>query len=139
MSLIMDWTPKSRTRTSMRSDRGAVSLINTSFILQDNKCAFSNTSIGTTETNYVEIPKGDEDALKTAVGTVGPVSVSITATDPLWMAWNGTGVYYNAECSPDQVGKTFCLSLDLSLGSVQKSVTATRGKEWGFRTRRGLT
>ncbi|KAH7717153.1 cathepsin L2 [Aphelenchoides avenae] len=71
---------------------------------EDNKCAFSNTSIGTTETNYVEIPKGDEDALKTAVGTVGPVSVSITATDPLWMAWNGTGVYYNAECSPDQLG-----------------------------------
>ncbi|KAH7717152.1 cathepsin L [Aphelenchoides avenae] len=66
---------------------------------EDDKCAFSNTSIGTTETKYVEIPQGDENALKEAVGTVGPVSVGIDASDPLWQAWNGTGVYSNDQCA----------------------------------------
>lgn len=82
--------------------------------MQDEKCQFSSTSIGTNETKYVEIPQGDEDALKTAVGTVGPVSVGIDVDDPLWQAWNGTGVYSNDECKSgvDDVNKIIRLSTD---------------------------
>lgn len=44
-----------------------------------------------------DIPKGDEGALMEAVGTVGPVSIGIDATDELQSY--SSGVFYSDSCS----------------------------------------
>lgn len=47
---------------------------------QDGQCRFKHDSIGATCTGFVDVTQFDEDALKEAVATVGPVSVGIDAS-----------------------------------------------------------
>ncbi|KAF8796169.1 Cathepsin L like protein [Argiope bruennichi] len=47
---------------------------------QDGTCHFKRSAVGATVTGYVDIPTGDEEALKKAVATVGPISVAIDAS-----------------------------------------------------------
>lgn len=47
---------------------------------QDGQCRFKPESIGATCTGFVDVTQFDEDALKEAVATVGPVSVGIDAS-----------------------------------------------------------
>ena len=54
-------------------------LLSISVIFEDGKCRFNKTTIGGTCTGYVNIEKGSETSLQTAVATVGPVSVAIDA------------------------------------------------------------
>ena len=45
-------------------------------------CHYRKADVGATDSGYVNIPSGDEQKLKEAVATVGPVSVAIDATQP---------------------------------------------------------
>lgn len=49
---------------------------------QDGQCRFKPENIGAKSTGYVDAPARDEDALKEAVATIGPVSVGIDASHP---------------------------------------------------------
>lgn len=46
---------------------------------ENDKCRFNNATVGATLKSYVDIKSGDENALKEAVATVGPISVAIDA------------------------------------------------------------
>ncbi|KAJ3648350.1 hypothetical protein Zmor_020160 [Zophobas morio] len=59
-------------------------------------CRFSSETIGAKIAGYVNVTEGDEEELKTVVGTIGPVTVVIT-TDMMWGAYQN-GVYYNEDC-----------------------------------------
>lgn len=48
--------------------------------LKDQKCKFNPSTVGATDTGFVDIPSGDENALTTAIATVGPISVAIDAS-----------------------------------------------------------
>ena len=50
------------------------------FSLKDDTCRFSASSVGATDKGFVDIPSGDEEALKAAIATVGPVSIAIDAS-----------------------------------------------------------
>lgn len=43
------------------------------------KCHFNKKTIGATDKGYVDLPEGDEDQLKIAVATQGPISIAIDA------------------------------------------------------------
>ena len=45
-------------------------------------CHYKPSSVGATDKGFVNIKRGDEDALRKAVATVGPVSVAIDASRP---------------------------------------------------------
>jgi len=47
--------------------------------LQDEKCRYNPAASGATDTGHTDVPHGDEDKLKEAVATVGPISVAIDA------------------------------------------------------------
>ncbi|CAL1272232.1 unnamed protein product [Larinioides sclopetarius] len=63
---------------------------------KDDKCHFKKSSIGATCTGFVDIPFGDEEALKTAVATVGPISIAINASGD-FMDYE-SGIYNPHEC-----------------------------------------
>ena len=48
----------------------------------DDTCHFKKRDVGATDVGFVDIKQGDEEDLKAAVATVGPVSVAIDASQP---------------------------------------------------------
>ncbi|KAF8367691.1 cpl-1 [Pristionchus pacificus] len=67
---------------------------------KDMKCHFDKKHIGADDSGYVDLPEGDEDALKAAVATIGPISVAIDAGHHSFQLYK-KGVYYEPECSPE--------------------------------------
>ncbi|KAK0419455.1 hypothetical protein QR680_014154 [Steinernema hermaphroditum] len=65
-------------------------------------CKFKTDMVGATDDGMVMIPEGDEEALKAAVATVGPISVAIDASHRSFQ-FAGKGVYYEPECSDHQL------------------------------------
>ena len=51
------------------------------YVARDQKCEFNPKDIGATDTGCVDIPMGNEQKLKEAVASVGPVSVAIDASN----------------------------------------------------------
>ena len=47
---------------------------------QEGACHFKNKNVGATDSGYVDIPTGQEDKLKEALATIGPISVAIDAS-----------------------------------------------------------
>uniref|UniRef100_A0AC35FK40 Cathepsin L n=1 Tax=Panagrolaimus sp. PS1159 TaxID=55785 RepID=A0AC35FK40_9BILA len=65
---------------------------------KQRSCLIGRSKIKITVTEYVEIPAGDEKALKVAVATMGPISVAID-TDHMGFMLYKEGVFYDKDCS----------------------------------------
>jgi len=68
----------------------------------EGQCKFKKSTIGATDTGFVDVTQGDEQALKQALGTVGPVSVAIDASHFSFQFFH-SGVYDEPACSPQQL------------------------------------
>jgi cathepsin L len=64
-------------------------------------CHFKKKDIGATCTGFVDIKSGDEDALKEALATIGPVSVAIDATEDKFMLYKD-GIFVDDGCQNGQ-------------------------------------
>jgi len=69
---------------------------------QEGECHYNKTNVGAKDTGFVDVEPGNEQALKEAVGTVGPVSVAIDASHFSFQFYKG-GVYNEPQCSPDKL------------------------------------
>lgn len=69
---------------------------------RDGKCRFKKDKVGATDTGYTDVTQGDEDALKEAVATVGPISVAIDASHQSFQLYQ-SGVYDEPQCSSSQL------------------------------------
>ncbi|KHJ85657.1 papain family cysteine protease [Oesophagostomum dentatum] len=49
------------------------------YVGREMKCHFKKKDVGADDNGYVDLPEGDEDALKVAVATQGPISIAIDA------------------------------------------------------------
>ena len=76
----------------------ALLFLNDAIVLQDGTCHFSAASVGASDTGFVDVKKGDENDLKMAVATVGPVSVAIDASHFSFQFYH-SGVYDPLLCS----------------------------------------
>lgn len=65
---------------------------------KEGKCRYKKKNVGAIDTGYVDIPQGDEQKLKEAVATVGPISVAIDASQDSFMFYS-SGVYDEPSCS----------------------------------------
>jgi len=69
---------------------------------KDDKCRYRKKNKGADDKGFVDVPEGDEDKLKKAVATVGPVSVAIDASHESFQFYS-KGVYYEKECSATEL------------------------------------
>ena len=65
---------------------------------EDGKCRYNVSNVGASDVGFVDIPKGDEEKLKSAVATIGPISVAIDALSPNFIFY-ANGIYDNPHCS----------------------------------------
>jgi len=72
------------------------------YYAEDRTCEFEKSRVAASLTGYVDVTRGDEEALKQAVATVGPVSVAIDASHGSFQSYR-SGVYYEASCSSTQL------------------------------------
>ncbi|XP_001655999.2 cathepsin L [Aedes aegypti] len=68
----------------------------------DDTCHFNPKAVGATDKGYVDIPQGDEEALKKALATVGPVSIAIDASHESFQFYS-EGVYYEPQCDSENL------------------------------------
>ncbi|XP_018327530.1 cathepsin L [Agrilus planipennis] len=69
---------------------------------EDDKCRYNPRNAGADDKGFMDISQGDEEALKAAVATVGPISVAIDASHENFQFYS-EGVYYDEECSSEQL------------------------------------
>ncbi|XP_063614907.1 procathepsin L-like [Penaeus indicus] len=65
---------------------------------KNGQCRFNASSIGATDTGFVDVEHGSEGALQKAVATIGPISVAIDASQPTFHFYHD-GVYSDKSCS----------------------------------------
>ncbi|XP_058863684.1 cathepsin S-like [Acipenser ruthenus] len=68
------------------------------YTARDDQCHYNPATKAASCSKYVQLPEGNEEALKEAVGTVGPVSVAIDATRPQFILYR-SGVYNDPSCT----------------------------------------
>jgi len=65
---------------------------------QDDKCRYKATDKGADDKGFVDVEEGNEEKLKEAIATVGPVSVAIDASHESFQFYS-KGVYFEKTCS----------------------------------------
>uniref|UniRef100_A0A8B9ZC86 CATS protein n=1 Tax=Buteo japonicus TaxID=224669 RepID=A0A8B9ZC86_9AVES len=69
------------------------------YTAQDGVCHYNLTAWAATCSRYVELPRGNEAMLKDAITYVGPISVSIDASQPTFFLYKSGGCYRDLNCS----------------------------------------
>lgn len=69
---------------------------------EQGKCHFKSSNIGATDSGFVDIPEGDEEKLKEAVASVGPISIAIDASHESFQLYS-SGVYHEPGCHSDRL------------------------------------
>ncbi|XP_028995520.1 cathepsin L.1 [Betta splendens] len=98
---------------------------------EDGKCRYNAANVGAKCTGYVDVTVGDEDALKEAVATVGPVSVGIDASQPSFQLYQ-SGVYNELDCSSTELDHgVLAVGYGTSNGQDYWLVKNSWGLQWG--------
>jgi len=64
-------------------------------------CKFNSKNVGATDTGLVQIKYGDENDLKNAVATIGPIAVAIDASHDSFQHISGDEIYSEPNCDSD--------------------------------------
>ncbi|GIY59251.1 cathepsin L [Caerostris darwini] len=83
----------------IKNNKGIDTEVSYPYAAKNEKCHFKNSTVGATCTGYVVLPKGEEEALKVAVATIGPISVSMDAAVDIFDYKNG--IYDSNKCKND--------------------------------------
>lgn len=97
------------------------------------KCRFQAATIGAVDTGFTDIAQGDEDALKTAAATVGPISVAIDASG-LRFQFYRHGVFNNPRCSSTRLDHgVLVVGYGTQDGQDYWLVKNSWGETWGMK------
>jgi len=97
----------------------------------DDECRYHREDRGATDVGFVDIPQGNEAALKSALATVGPVSIAIDASQSSFQFYS-TGVYDEPNCSPMNLDHgVLAVGYGTENGADYWLVKNSWGPEWG--------
>ncbi|CAG9823173.1 unnamed protein product [Phaedon cochleariae] len=82
----------------IRDNKGIDTEASYPYKAEDEKCHYRPQSRGAVDRGFVDVESGNENHLKAAVATVGPVSVAIDASHETFQLYS-EGVYSDPECS----------------------------------------
>ncbi|CAF1030200.1 unnamed protein product [Rotaria sordida] len=74
----------------------------------EGKCRFNRSTVGATDTGFVDIAKGNETALQIAIATVGPIGVAIDDLHDSFFFYS-SGVYDEPACSTKEWSHTMII------------------------------
>ena len=100
---------------------------------KQRKCNFDKSKAVATCTNFTDITSGSETDLQSAVATVGPVSVAIDASNPLFKHYK-TGVYDEPGCGsqrPQLTHAVLAVGYGTDSGKDYWLVKNSWGERWG--------
>jgi len=101
------------------------------YTAEDGQCKFDKSEAKATVTGYVDVKSEDEDALKQAVATVGPVSVAIDASHLSFQMYT-SGVYHEFLCSQTRLDHgVLVVGYGTEDGSDYWLVKNSWGTSWG--------
>ena len=88
--------------TYIKENKGIDSEVSYPYTAQDGKCAFKKSNVVASDTGFVDVPSGDENKLKDAVASIGPISVAIDASQESFQFYS-SGVYNEESCSSTEL------------------------------------
>jgi len=98
------------------------------YTARDGACRFNKDNVGGNASHCVTIPTGDENALKEAVGTIGPVAVAISVDNAF--ANYKSGVYTDNSC-PNRENQLSHAVLVVGYGSENGQDYCIVKNSWG--------
>jgi cathepsin L len=97
----------------------------------DQQCHFKAADVGATDTGYTDVAQQDENALQSAIATVGPISVAIDASHSSFQLYR-SGVYNERACSATQLDHgVLAVGYDSEAGQDYYIVKNSWGTSWG--------
>ncbi|CAF3552086.1 unnamed protein product [Rotaria sp. Silwood1] len=96
----------------------------------ESQCRFNRTTVGATDTGFVDLPSGNETTLQIAIATVGPISVAIDAQHDSFQFYS-SGVYDEPKCSSTAISHSFVLVIE-TLKICQNDPSNELTKQYGF-------
>ena len=98
----------------------------------DERCTFNANNVGAMLTGFVDVPHGNEDALMSAAGSVGPISVAIDASHSSFQLYK-KGVYYEERCSSSKLDHgVLVVGYGTESGGDYWLVKNSWGTRWGM-------
>uniref|UniRef100_A0A1I7ZU59 Cathepsin L-like n=1 Tax=Steinernema glaseri TaxID=37863 RepID=A0A1I7ZU59_9BILA len=86
----------------IKKNHGVDTEVSYPYVGRDGKCHFNKRTVGADDKGFVDLPEGDEEKLKIAVATQGPISIAIDAGHRSFQMYK-KGVYYDPECSSEDL------------------------------------
>nr|AJF94915.1 cathepsin L6 [Nephilengys cruentata] len=97
----------------------------------DGTCKYANSTVGSPVGGYLEIPYGDEEALKKAVGLLGPIAAGLDGSPESFRHYSG-GIYSDPACSNTTLSHALTvIGYGTEDGTDYWLVKNSWGKSWG--------